>query len=76
MLMNRRIPVFGSTLNSTLPSSAPVIDDVTPARLQAAVQRLLSDPGQRAAMAEQARRYGRPDATERLVGVVLEAARR
>ncbi|MEU6375492.1 UDP-N-acetylglucosamine--N-acetylmuramyl-(pentapeptide) pyrophosphoryl-undecaprenol N-acetylglucosamine transferase [Streptomyces sp. NPDC046909] len=50
--------------------------EVTPEQLRAAVAPLLTDPGQRAAMAERARAHGRPDAAERLVDVVLAAADR
>ncbi|MFE7331235.1 glycosyltransferase [Streptomyces sp. NPDC057565] len=48
--------------------------DVTAERLWAAVAPLLTDSQQRTAMAERARSYGRPDAAERLVDVVLSAA--
>lgn len=53
-----------------------LIDDVSADRLREAVAPLLTDPEQRAAMAERARSYGRPDAAERLVDVVLAAAGR
>jgi len=51
-----------------------LVDDVSPERLREAVAPLLTDPGRRSAMAERARSYGRPDAAERLVDVVLAAA--
>lgn len=51
-----------------------LIDDVSADRLREAVAPLLTNPDQRAAMAERARSYGRPDAAERLVDVVLAAA--
>lgn len=48
--------------------------DVAAAHLQGAVAPLLSDAGRRARMAHAAREHGRPDAAERLVDVLLEAA--
>lgn len=50
--------------------------EVSPGRLRAAVAPLLADPVARAAMADQARAFGRPDAAERLEDVVLAAAAR
>ncbi|MFF5277569.1 hypothetical protein [Streptomyces sp. NPDC000133] len=47
---------------------------MTAERLLTAVAPLLTDSQQRTAMAERARSYGRPDAAERLVDVVLPAA--
>ncbi|MFB6857250.1 MULTISPECIES: UDP-N-acetylglucosamine--N-acetylmuramyl-(pentapeptide) pyrophosphoryl-undecaprenol N-acetylglucosamine transferase [Streptomyces] len=55
-------------------AAVTLVDDVSAARLQAAVEPLLKDSTQRQAMAERARSYGRPDAAERLVDVVLSAA--
>ncbi|MER7118432.1 glycosyltransferase [Streptomyces goshikiensis] len=51
-----------------------LLGEVTPQALQNAVGPLLSDPALRAAMVERARAYGRPDAAERLVDVLLTAA--
>ncbi|NEA64676.1 UDP-N-acetylglucosamine--N-acetylmuramyl-(pentapeptide) pyrophosphoryl-undecaprenol N-acetylglucosamine transferase [Streptomyces sp. SID12488] len=51
-----------------------LVDDVSPEGLRDVVAPLLTDPGLRSAMAERARAYGRPDAAERLVDVVLSAA--
>lgn len=51
-----------------------LVDDVSPEGLRDVVAPLLTDPGRRSAMAERARAYGRPDAAERLVDVVLSAA--
>ncbi|MDT0342080.1 UDP-N-acetylglucosamine--N-acetylmuramyl-(pentapeptide) pyrophosphoryl-undecaprenol N-acetylglucosamine transferase [Streptomyces litchfieldiae] len=49
--------------------------EVTAERLREAVAPLLTDPHRREAMAARAREHGRPDAAERLVDVVLSAAR-
>ncbi|WP_369375092.1 glycosyltransferase [Promicromonospora sp. Populi] len=49
--------------------------DVAAADLREAVGPLLSDAGRRDRMADAARVHGRPDAAERLVDVLLEAAR-
>ncbi|NEB75982.1 UDP-N-acetylglucosamine--N-acetylmuramyl-(pentapeptide) pyrophosphoryl-undecaprenol N-acetylglucosamine transferase [Streptomyces sp. SID14478] len=49
--------------------------EVTAQRLQDALGPLLTDPARRADMAQAARRHGRPDAAERLVDLLLEAAR-
>ncbi|MFD6286355.1 glycosyltransferase [Streptomyces sp. NPDC060205] len=49
-------------------------DDVSPARLREVMAPLLTDPMLRSEMAERARSLGRPDAAERLVDVVLDAA--
>jgi UDP-N-acetylglucosamine--N-acetylmuramyl-(pentapeptide) pyrophosphoryl-undecaprenol N-acetylglucosamine transferase len=49
--------------------------ETSPQRLQAALGSLLTDPARRAGMAQAAREHGRPDAAERLVDVLLEAAR-
>ncbi|MEV7889684.1 UDP-N-acetylglucosamine--N-acetylmuramyl-(pentapeptide) pyrophosphoryl-undecaprenol N-acetylglucosamine transferase [Streptomyces sp. NPDC002817] len=57
-------------------AAVALIDDVSAQRLRDAVAPLLTDPAQRAAMAERARAHGRPDAAERLVDVVLAAAGR
>ncbi|MFI7121977.1 UDP-N-acetylglucosamine--N-acetylmuramyl-(pentapeptide) pyrophosphoryl-undecaprenol N-acetylglucosamine transferase [Amycolatopsis sp. NPDC049868] len=48
--------------------------EVTAADLRDAVAPLLADPQRRHAMADRARALGRPDAADRLVDVVLEAA--
>jgi UDP-N-acetylglucosamine--N-acetylmuramyl-(pentapeptide) pyrophosphoryl-undecaprenol N-acetylglucosamine transferase len=50
--------------------------EVTAAALAEAVGPLLTDPARRQAMAAAARAHGRPDAADRLVDVILEAARR
>lgn len=49
-------------------------DDVTVADLQDAVAPLLQDPQRRQSIANRARELGRPDAGDRLVDVVLDAA--
>ncbi|MEU8844428.1 UDP-N-acetylglucosamine--N-acetylmuramyl-(pentapeptide) pyrophosphoryl-undecaprenol N-acetylglucosamine transferase [Streptomyces roseus] len=51
-----------------------LLADVSGPALQSAVGPLLTDPARRAAMAERARTYGRPDAADRLVDVLLSAA--
>ncbi|MCK0198224.1 undecaprenyldiphospho-muramoylpentapeptide beta-N-acetylglucosaminyltransferase [Ancylobacter sp. 6x-1] len=48
--------------------------DFTPERLAAELTRLSSTPGELAAMAETARRLGRPDAAECLADLVMELA--
>ncbi|MFC5800019.1 UDP-N-acetylglucosamine--N-acetylmuramyl-(pentapeptide) pyrophosphoryl-undecaprenol N-acetylglucosamine transferase [Streptomyces formicae] len=55
-------------------AAVALIDDVTAERLRDAVAPLLTDPERRAAMAERARSFGRPNAADRLVDVVLAAA--
>ncbi|RKS09175.1 UDP-N-acetylglucosamine-N-acetylmuramylpentapeptide N-acetylglucosamine transferase [Nocardiopsis sp. Huas11] len=57
-------------------AAVALLDGVTPEHLRTAVDSLLSDPQARERMAERAREHGRPDAAERLVDVVLSAARR
>ncbi|MFD5426366.1 glycosyltransferase [Streptomyces sp. NPDC127084] len=57
-------------------AAVALLDEVTPAELRAAVGPLLADPLRRADIAERARAHGRPDAAERLVDVVLDAAGR
>ncbi|MFE9813062.1 glycosyltransferase [Streptomyces sp. NPDC005227] len=52
-----------------------LVDEVTSERLREAVAPLLADPARRVEMAERARSHGRPDAAERLVDVMLSAAR-
>ncbi|WP_129784766.1 UDP-N-acetylglucosamine--N-acetylmuramyl-(pentapeptide) pyrophosphoryl-undecaprenol N-acetylglucosamine transferase [Promicromonospora panici] len=49
--------------------------DVAEADLREAIGPLLSDAGRRERMSGRARQHGRPDAAERLVDVLLEAAR-
>jgi UDP-N-acetylglucosamine--N-acetylmuramyl-(pentapeptide) pyrophosphoryl-undecaprenol N-acetylglucosamine transferase len=49
--------------------------ELTPARLVAEVQALLSDPARLRGMAERARGLATPDASERLVDLVLQLAR-
>lgn len=48
--------------------------DPTPDTLRDALAPLLADPAHRAAMAARARTHGRPDAAERLVDALLDAA--
>jgi UDP-N-acetylglucosamine--N-acetylmuramyl-(pentapeptide) pyrophosphoryl-undecaprenol N-acetylglucosamine transferase len=55
-------------------AAVALVDEVSPERLREAVGPLLADPARRAAMADRARMFGRPDAAERLADVVLEAA--
>ncbi|RSM80612.1 UDP-N-acetylglucosamine--N-acetylmuramyl-(pentapeptide) pyrophosphoryl-undecaprenol N-acetylglucosamine transferase [Amycolatopsis sp. WAC 01375] len=55
-------------------ASALLGTDVTAADLRDAVAPLLTDPQRRRAMASRARELGRPDAADRLVDVVLDAA--
>lgn len=57
-------------------AAVALIGEVTAERLREAIAPLLADPDRRAAMATQARTYGRPDAAERLVDLVLSVARR
>jgi UDP-N-acetylglucosamine--N-acetylmuramyl-(pentapeptide) pyrophosphoryl-undecaprenol N-acetylglucosamine transferase len=49
--------------------------DIHERDLRAAIRPLLSDAGRRERMAQAAREHGRPDAADRLVDVLLEAAR-
>ncbi len=51
-----------------------LLGEVTPQNLQAGVEPLLADPATRQAIATQARSHGMPDAAERLVDVLLDAA--
>ena len=55
-------------------AAVALLDGVSPERLQQAVEPLLADPVTRGAIAGNARSHGRPDAAERLVDVVLQAA--
>lgn len=55
-------------------AAVALIDQVNPDALRAAVGPLLTDPARRTDMATRARAYGRPDAAERLVDVILQAA--
>ncbi|MEU6892352.1 UDP-N-acetylglucosamine--N-acetylmuramyl-(pentapeptide) pyrophosphoryl-undecaprenol N-acetylglucosamine transferase [Streptomyces sp. NPDC046557] len=55
-------------------AAVALLGEVTAQSLQQAIGPLLTDPARRAAMAERARSYGRPDAAERLVDVLLAAA--
>jgi UDP-N-acetylglucosamine--N-acetylmuramyl-(pentapeptide) pyrophosphoryl-undecaprenol N-acetylglucosamine transferase len=57
-------------------AAVALLSDVTPQRLRDALEPLLSDPGMRAAMAEESRSLGRPDAADRLVDVLLSAGDR
>jgi UDP-N-acetylglucosamine--N-acetylmuramyl-(pentapeptide) pyrophosphoryl-undecaprenol N-acetylglucosamine transferase len=49
--------------------------DATPDRLRDEVLALLKNPQQRQILAEAARRHGRPDAADRVVRELLDAAR-
>jgi UDP-N-acetylglucosamine--N-acetylmuramyl-(pentapeptide) pyrophosphoryl-undecaprenol N-acetylglucosamine transferase len=55
-------------------AAVALLDGVSPLNLRDALVPLLADPEQRAAIAQQARAHGRPDAAERLVDVLLSAA--
>jgi len=55
-------------------AAVALLDEVTGQALAGALEPLLADPSRRAAMADRARAYGRPDAAERLVDVILSAA--
>ncbi|MEU1308140.1 UDP-N-acetylglucosamine--N-acetylmuramyl-(pentapeptide) pyrophosphoryl-undecaprenol N-acetylglucosamine transferase [Streptomyces cinnamoneus] len=55
-------------------AAVALLGEVTPKTLSNAVAPLLTDPARRVAMAERARAHGRPDAADRLVGVILSAA--
>ncbi|MEU4113314.1 UDP-N-acetylglucosamine--N-acetylmuramyl-(pentapeptide) pyrophosphoryl-undecaprenol N-acetylglucosamine transferase [Kitasatospora sp. NPDC028055] len=55
-------------------AAVALIGDVTADALREALAPLLADPARRGAMAARSREHGRPDAAERLVDVVLEAA--
>ncbi|MEE1821206.1 UDP-N-acetylglucosamine--N-acetylmuramyl-(pentapeptide) pyrophosphoryl-undecaprenol N-acetylglucosamine transferase [Streptomyces sp. BE20] len=55
-------------------AAVALLGEVTAEGLRQVVEPLLTDPVRRAATAERARAYGRPDAAERLVDVVLDAA--
>ncbi|MET8190525.1 MULTISPECIES: UDP-N-acetylglucosamine--N-acetylmuramyl-(pentapeptide) pyrophosphoryl-undecaprenol N-acetylglucosamine transferase [unclassified Streptomyces] len=55
-------------------AAVALLGEVTGASLRDAVGPLLTDPGRRDAMAKRARGYGRPDAADRLVDVILSAA--
>jgi UDP-N-acetylglucosamine--N-acetylmuramyl-(pentapeptide) pyrophosphoryl-undecaprenol N-acetylglucosamine transferase len=55
-------------------AAAALLGEVTADNLREAVGPLLTDAGQRGQLAELARAYGRPDAADRLVDVLLEAA--
>ena len=56
-------------------AAVALLGDATPEGLQDAVGALLANPERRAGIAERARAHGRPDAAERLVDVILAAAR-
>ena len=55
-------------------AAVALLGDAKPGDLQAALAPLLADPALREAMAARSREHGRPDAAERLVDVVLDAA--
>lgn len=55
-------------------AAAALLDQVDAAHLREAVEPLLTDPARRVEMADRAREEGRPDAADRLVGVVLAAS--
>ncbi|WP_431676776.1 UDP-N-acetylglucosamine--N-acetylmuramyl-(pentapeptide) pyrophosphoryl-undecaprenol N-acetylglucosamine transferase [Kitasatospora sp. KL5] len=55
-------------------AAVALLGEVTPDTLRTAVEPLLMDPARRADMAHRARAHGRPDAADRLVDVLLDAA--
>ncbi|MFF2950748.1 glycosyltransferase [Kitasatospora sp. NPDC057965] len=55
-------------------AAVALLGDVTAERLREAVDPLLTDAHRRAGMAERARSYGRPDAADHLVDLLLSAA--
>ncbi|MFF1556228.1 glycosyltransferase [Streptomyces sp. NPDC058279] len=55
-------------------AAVALLGEVTAQSLREVMGPLLTDPARRVAMAERARSYGRPDAAERLVDVLLAAA--
>jgi UDP-N-acetylglucosamine--N-acetylmuramyl-(pentapeptide) pyrophosphoryl-undecaprenol N-acetylglucosamine transferase len=55
-------------------AAVALLGEVTADTLREAAHPLLTDPAQRAAMAERAKAHGRPDAADRLVDVILSAA--
>ncbi|MEU0529147.1 UDP-N-acetylglucosamine--N-acetylmuramyl-(pentapeptide) pyrophosphoryl-undecaprenol N-acetylglucosamine transferase [Amycolatopsis tolypomycina] len=55
-------------------AASALLGEVTPTALREALDPLLTDRARRETMAETARKLGRPDAGDRLVDVVLEAA--
>ncbi|MCX4650205.1 MULTISPECIES: UDP-N-acetylglucosamine--N-acetylmuramyl-(pentapeptide) pyrophosphoryl-undecaprenol N-acetylglucosamine transferase [unclassified Streptomyces] len=56
-------------------AAVALVGEVSADRLRDALGPLLTDPARQAAMAQAAREHGRPDAAERLVDVLLDAAR-
>ncbi len=56
-------------------AAVALLEEVTAQRLQGAVEPLLTDRRLRMDIAERAREHGRPDAADRLVDVLLSAAR-
>lgn len=59
---------------ATAGAAVALVDDVSPEALLREVEILLVDEVLRTKMADQARQFGRPDAAERLVDVLLDAA--
>ena len=55
-------------------AAVALLGEATPQALREALEPLLTDPDLRADMARRARSYGRPDAADRLVDVVLSVA--
>ncbi|GAA1408722.1 UDP-N-acetylglucosamine--N-acetylmuramyl-(pentapeptide) pyrophosphoryl-undecaprenol N-acetylglucosamine transferase [Kitasatospora putterlickiae] len=55
-------------------AAAALLGDVTAERLREAVDPLLTDTHRRTGMAERARSYGRPDAADRLVDLLISTA--
>lgn len=55
-------------------AAVALLGDVTAHHLRDALGPLLTDPARREEMAQRARTYGRPDAADRLVDVILSAA--
>ncbi|SHL20342.1 UDP-N-acetylglucosamine--N-acetylmuramyl-(pentapeptide) pyrophosphoryl-undecaprenol N-acetylglucosamine transferase [Actinacidiphila paucisporea] len=55
-------------------AAVALLGEITTDTFRHAARPLLTDPAQRAAMAERAKAHGRPDAADRLVDVILSAA--
>ena len=55
-------------------AAVALLGEVTPEHLRTAVEPLIADPATREAIAARARSHGMPDAAERLVDVLLDAA--
>ncbi|MFE3170083.1 glycosyltransferase [Amycolatopsis sp. NPDC059090] len=55
-------------------AASALLDEASPAALRDALEPLLANPTKRAAMAEKALEQGRPDAADRLVGILFDVA--